>query len=271
MKAKTIGLSAVVAAVFAFSAPHASAQSTQTDIVYQTDYSIQMNNLPGWISSTLNSLGANGVSEATAEFIIYDTYWPATGQIVRTANAQVYLLIGGIPNILFDYSIAYDWDTGEVVSSNTSGVGPWTWNWGDEFFLWGFSTNIWGALLDLIIYWGWYADLTLNVFDAALEGAGYIRSTLDVVVDVGALLIGVSGIVSVEVDFEAKPIQLRAVLLLNALQGLYTKVYYDLPMKLEVDVELLSGLTEFNVYEKNWDYSWTLLDKHIVEWLEPDF
>ena len=87
----------------------------------------------------------------------------------------------------------------------------------------------------------------------------------------GALLIGVSGIVAVEVDFEAKPIQLRAVLLLNALQGLYTKVYYDLPMKLEVDVDLLSGLTEFNVYEKNWDYSWTLLDKHIVEWLEPDF
>ncbi len=271
MRMKWMYLSAVVAAVVAFSSPRAEAQNTQTDLVYQTDYSIQMSNLPSWISSTLGSLGANGVSEATAEFIIFDTLYPSTGQIIRTAQAQVYLVAGGIPNVLFDYSIAYDWDTGVVVSSNTSGVGPWTWNWGDEYFLWGYSTNLWGAELDLNIFWGWYADLTLNLLDASLEGAGYLRSTLDVYVDVGALLVGINNIVSVDVDFEAKPIQLRAVLLLNALQGLYFKLYYDLPMMLKVDVELLFGLAEFTAYENTWDYSWPLLDKHIVEWLEPDF
>jgi hypothetical protein len=270
-RVKSLYLSAVVAAVVAFSAPHAYAQSTQTNLVYETSYTIQMNNLPSWISSTLGSLGAAGVGDATAEFIIYDTQWVATGQVVRTVNAQVYMLVGGVPIVLYDYSIAYDWDTGEVVSSNTNGIGPWTWNWGDEYFLWGFSTNLWGADLDLNIYWGWYVDLTVNVFDAALEGAGYIRSTLDVAVDVGALLVGISNIASVYVDFEAKPIQLRAVLLLNALQGLYTKLYYDLPMSLKVDVDLLFGLVGFTAYEKDWDYSWTLLDKHIVEWLEPDF
>ena len=264
-------LSVVVTLGVAFASPKAHAQNTQTDIVYQTSYTIQTSNLPSWISSTLNSLGTNGISNATAEFIIYDTLYSATGQIIRTANAQVYIVAAGIPSVLFDYSIEYDWDTGEVVSSNTSGVGPWSWNWGDEFLLWDYSTNLWGAELDIHIFWGWFANLTLNVFDASLEAAGYIRSTLDIAIDVSALLIGISGIVSVETSFDARPIQLRAVLLLNALQGIYFKLHYDLPMHLKVKVELLSGLTDFTAYEKDWDYSWNLLDKHVVEWLEPNF
>ena len=159
-RVKSLYLSAVVAAVVAFSAPHASAQSTQTNLVYETSYTIQMNNLPSWISSTLGSLGAAGVGDATAEFIIYDTQWVATGQVVRTVNAQVYMLVGGVPIVLYDYSIAYDWDTGEVVSSNTNGIGPWTWNWGDEYFLWGYSTNLWGA--DLVIYLTCAEDMVMD-------------------------------------------------------------------------------------------------------------
>jgi hypothetical protein len=173
----------------------------------------------------------------------------------------------GVTITPLSYYVEYDIASGEIVASSTGGIGAlYEDAWADEYFLFTVEGSLWGATLDLDVFWGWFANVTVNLLDATAEAAVYIRSELDLTVDVSELLIGISDIVEVIVEFNAKPIQLRARVNVDLVLGVYFKLFYDLPMELDVDVDVLWSTFSIDVFEESWDFSWLLVQKQIVSW-----
>jgi hypothetical protein len=249
-------------------APAMAQAQTTPSIVYETSFVIEGDSLSGWVTWILDNLGAEGFEEAGASFTVWDNVDDATGTaLTRSAMILVWVTMDGVTITPLSYYVEYSIATGEIVASDTGGIGAlYEDSWADEYPLFTVGGSLWGATLSLDVFWGWFANVTVNLLDAVAEAAVYIRSELDLTIDVSELLIGISDIVEIVVDFDAKPIQLRARVNVDLVLGVYFKLFYDLPMTLDVDVEVLWSTFDIDVFEESWDFSWTLISKQIASW-----